>query len=263
MPDNEKLLVTLDDGIKRITINRPERRNALDFETIKLLREAVDASSSDNSRVVILTGAGDSFSAGADLAEGDALDVKNFNVTEHLRANANPLVLALRRLPVPVIARVDGVAAGIGCNFALACDIIIASERATFAELFIRIGLMPDGGGTFFLPRLVGYARAFEMMATGESVSAHDAHRLGIVNRVVAVEELDAEVDRLAARLSRSPRIALAKIKAALNDARVQSDLAYALEQEAINQADCFRSADFREGVAAFLEKRKPQFGKE
>jgi 2-(1,2-epoxy-1,2-dihydrophenyl)acetyl-CoA isomerase len=262
MSGKEKLLVALSDGIKRITINRPERRNALDFETIKLLRDAVEESTTDNTRVVILMGAGNSFSAGADLAEGDALDVGNFDVTEHLRANANPLVLALRRLPVPVIARVDGVAAGIGCNFALACDIIIASERATFAELFIRIGLMPDGGGTFFLPRLVGYYRAFEMMATGESVSAQEAYQMGIVNRVVPVEKLDDEVNQLAAHLARSPRIALAKIKEALNDSRIQSDLEYALEQEAVNQSDCFRSTDFLEGVAAFLEKRKPAFGK-
>ncbi len=263
MTDNEKLLVTLNEGVKRLTINRPMRRNALDIETIKLLHEAIEESAKDNSRVVVLTGAGDSFSAGADLAEGETLDVKNFDVTAHLRQHANPLVLALRRLPVPVIARVDGVAAGIGCNYALACDIIIASERATFAELFVRIGLMPDGGGCFFLPRLIGYARAFEMMATGESMTAQDAFRFGIVNRVVTVEKLDDEVNALAARFVRSPRIALAKIKGALNDARVQSDLAHALDWEAVNQTDCFRSADFREGVAAFLEKRKPQFGRE
>lgn len=256
----DKLLVALNNGIKRITINRPERRNALDVETIKLLHEAIEESARDGSRVIVLTGAGDSFSAGADLAEGETLDVKNFDVTQHLRAHANPLVLAMRRLPVPVIARVDGVAAGIGCNYALACDIIIASERATFAELFVRIGLMPDGGGTFFLPRLVGYHRAFELMATGESVTAQEAHRMGIVNRVMSVEELDAEVDRLAARLVRAPRIVLMKIKGALNDASVQSDLDCALDWEAVNQADCFRSVDFREGVTAFLEKRNAVF---
>lgn len=257
----EKILVTFDAGIKRITFNRPERRNAADAETQRLLRAALEDSRADGTRVIILTGAGEAFCAGADLAALDAKEISSFDVTASLRDDANPIVMLMRELPVPIIARVDGTAVGIGCNYALACDIIIASERAVFAELFVRIGLMPDGGGTYFLPRLVGYHKAFEMMATGESITAGEAYNLGIVNRVVPLDELDAAVDKLALRLVQSPRIALEKIKSGLNYA-MNNDLAGALDYEAVNQAACFHSPDFVEGVTAFLQKRKPVFGK-
>ena len=257
----EKILVAFDEGIKRITFNRPERRNAADAETQKLLRDALETSRTDGTRVIILTGAGEAFCAGADLAALDAREISGFDVTASLRDDANPIVMLMRELSVPVIARVDGTAVGIGCNYALACDIIIASERAVFAELFVRIGLMPDGGGTYFLPRLVGYHKAFELMATGESVTAEEAFRLGIINRVVPFAELDATVDKLAARLVASPRIALEKIKAGLQYAAT-SDLAGALDYEAVHQAACFHSPDFVEGVTAFMQKRKPVFGK-
>lgn len=259
MAASEKLLVTLDNGIKRITFNRPERRNAVDHETFGLLREAIEASADDDSRVVILTGAGDAFCAGADLTALTPEEIKRHDVTASLRDNINPSIRAMRALPKPIIARVHGHAAGIGCNYALACDLIIASEEAVFSELFVRIGLMPDGGGTYFLPRLVGYHKAFELMATGEAVSAEDAYKMGIINRVVPFAELDATVDKLAARLAAAPGIALAGIKAGLNHG-LHSDLASALDFEAVHQGDCFRSADFREGVTAFLEKRKAVF---
>lgn len=259
MAAGEKLLVTLDNGIKRITFNRPEKRNAVDHETFALLRKAMEESAHDDSRVIVLTGAGDSLCAGADLSALTPAEIERHDVTASLRDNINPSILAMREVPKPIIARVHGHAAGIGCNYALACDLIIASEQAIFSELFVRIGLMPDGGGTYFLPRLVGYHRAFELMATGESVSANDAHKLGIVNRVVPYAELDATVDKLAARLAQAPAIALAGIKAGLNHG-LNSDLASALDFEAVNQGHCFRSADFREGVAAFLEKRKAVF---
>lgn len=259
MASSEKLLVSLEGGIKRITFNRPDRRNAVDHETFALLREAVEESARDESRVIILTGAGDAFCAGADIAALSPEEIARFDVTASLRDNINPSIMALRTVPKPVIARVHGHAAGIGCNYALACDLIIASEQAVFSELFVRIALMPDGGGTFFLPRLVGYHKAFELMATGEAISAQEAMRLGIVNRVVPFAELDATVNQLAEKLAQSPAIALAGMKAALNHS-MNSDLASALNFEAIHQGDCFRSADFREGVAAFLEKRKANF---
>src|SRR5882762_8852110 len=186
---SEKLLVSTEDGIKSITINRPERRNSVDRETVKLLRAAIEQSAEDDTRVVILTGAGESFCAGADLAATSATDIANFDVTKSLRENVNPTVLAMRALPFPIIARVHGHAVGVGCNYALACDIIVASEQAKFGQVFVKIGLMPDGGSTFFLPRTVGYAKAFELMATGDIISAQDAHGLGLVNRVVAFEE--------------------------------------------------------------------------
>lgn len=259
MASSEKLLVSLENGIKRITINRPERRNAVDNETILLLHEAIEQSAEDDSKVIILTGAGDAFCAGADLQVSAGQDIRSVDVTASLREHTNPTVLAMRNLNKPVIARVHGHAVGVGCNYALACDLIIASEQAKFGQVFVKIGLMPDGGSTYFLPRVVGYAKAFELMATGDIISAQDALALGLINRVVPVEELDATVDALAARLAASPSIALAKIKAGLNHGQT-SDLAAALDFEAVNQADCFRSEDFAEGVAAFREKRSPNF---
>ena len=258
---SDKLLVSLENGIKRISINRPERRNSVDRETVLLLREAMKESASDGSRVVILTGVGDSFCAGADLAATNEQDIANFDVTRSLRENVNPTILAMRELPVPIIGRVHGHAVGVGCNYALACDLIVASEQALFGQVFVRVGLMPDGGGTFFLPRLVGYHKAFELMASGEIINAEQARQMGIVNHVVALAELDAKVDGLARTLAAAPRMALAKIKAGLNHA-MQSDLASALDFEAVNQDACFHSTDFVEGVTAFLQKRKAVFGK-
>jgi 2-(1,2-epoxy-1,2-dihydrophenyl)acetyl-CoA isomerase len=258
-PASEKVLVDLQHGIKRITINRPERRNALDTETFKLLRAAIEESAADDSKVIILTGAGEAFCAGADLQARLAQDISKTDVTTSLRENTNPTIEAMRSLPKPIIARVHGPAVGVGCNYALACDIIIASDQAKFGQVFVKIGLAPDGGGTYFLPRMVGYHKAFELMATGEIITSHEALRLGIINRVVAVEELDSAVDELAQRLAESAAISIAAIKAELNYA-MNADLSAALDFEAVNQGDCFRSEDFAEGVAAFLQKRKPVF---
>ena len=256
----EKLLVTFQDGIKRITINRPERRNSVDHEMIELLRDAVQHSEGDGTRVVILTGAGESFCAGADLAATSESDIAGYDVTRSIRENVNPTIMAMRTLPVPIIARVHGHAVGVGHNYALACDMIIASEQAMFGQVFVKVGLMPDGGSTFLLPRLVGYQKAFELMAMGEIISAEEALRLGLVNRVVPLAELDATVDAVAARLASAPQVALAKIKAALNHS-AHSDLASALEFEAVNQDACFHSPDIMEGVTAFVQKRKAVFG--
>ncbi len=191
----EKLIVTTTDGIKRIAFNRPERRNSVDGETVQLLRAAIAASAEDGTRVVILTGAGDAFCAGADLVATSASDIAEFDVTKALREGVNPTIRAMRALPVPIIARVHGHAVGVGSNYALACDLIVASEQALFGQVFVKIGLMPDGGSTYFLPRLVGYHKAFELMATGDIIGAQEALRLGLVNQVVPVAELDATVD--------------------------------------------------------------------
>ena len=253
-----RLLVSLEGGIKRITFNNPTRRNSIDFDTIRGLAEAIRQSAEDETRVVIITGAGDSFCAGADLQSVNP-SVANLDVTTDVREGVNPGILAMRGLPKPIIARVHGHAAGIGCNYALAADIIIASDQAFFSQAFVKIGLMPDGGGTYFLPRLVGYNKAFELMALGDPIPAQQALEIGMVNHVVPASELDVTVNKLAERLANSPAIALAKIKAGLNNS-LQSDLASALEFEAVNQGICFRSADFEEGVAAFLQKRKAVF---
>ncbi len=255
---SDKVLVSLENGIKRITFNNPARRNALDFEAFKFIGDEIKRSATDETKVIVLTGAGEAFCAGADV-QGFGSGEATQDVTASLRAGVNPGIQAMRDLPKPIIARVHGHAAGVGCNYALAADIIIASEQAFFGQVFVKIGLMPDGGGTYFLPRAVGYNRAFELMALGDPIPAQAAFEIGMINRVVSVTELDSTVNTLAERLAASPGIALAKIKAGLT-ASMNSDLAAALEFEAIGQGDCFRSEDFKEGVAAFLQKHKPEF---
>ncbi len=259
MSTESPLLITMENGIKRVTFNRPKARNAVTPEMFDLFAQAMLDSVHDESKVIIVTGAADAFSSGADLGSFNAMDVVKYDVTSSLRERTNPGILAMRNLPKPIIARVHGHAAGIGCNYALACDLIIASEEAKFSELFVRIGLMPDGGGTYFLPRVVGYHKAFELMALGDTVDAQTALQLGIANKVVPYTELDTTVDTIAQRLLHAPAISLAKIKGGINHA-MTNDLASALDYEAVNQGECFRSADFREGVLAFLEKRQAVF---
>lgn len=261
MDSNDKLLVTLEAGVKRITFNRPARRNAIDFEMFEAFAGAVAETARDDSRVLVITGAGDSFCAGLDLSSLDPRELAGTDIAARVRELINPPVLALRALTKPVIARVHGPAVGIGFSYVLASDIRLASEAATFSQSFVRVGLMPDGGSTHFLPRLVGYARAFELMATGAQLSAEEALRLGLVNRVLPAEQLDAAVDELARQLAAGPRPSLARIKAALARAEQESLLA-ALDFEAEGQADCFRSPDFLEGVTSFMQKRPPRFGK-
>ena len=259
MSSHENLIVTLQEGIKRVVFNAPERRNAVDVPMIERFLEVVRETASDSSRVLVLTGAGDAFCAGADVKGMLARGAGSLDVTEHLRTLTNPTIRALREMPKPVIARVHGPAVGLGCNYALAADIRIASTAAQFGQVFSKIGLIPDGGSTYLLPRLIGYARAFELMATGELVNAETALALGIVNRVMPVEDLDRAVDELASRLSRGPTLALAGIKKALAFGETHT-LAEALDCEAVTQAACFRSEDFREGIRAFVEKRRPAF---
>jgi 2-(1,2-epoxy-1,2-dihydrophenyl)acetyl-CoA isomerase len=210
----------------------------------------------DESRVVIITGAADAFCAGADLV---ASQPGGDNVEEFLRRIVTPTITGLREMPKPVIARVHGVAVGIGCNYALAADIRIASTAARFGQVFSKIGLIPDGGSTYFLPRMIGYPQAFELMVTGEIFDAQKALALGIVNRVVPFEELDAVVDEWAARLLAGPTLAIAGIKRALSYGETHT-LAEALDCEASTQKACHQSRDFAEGVAAFREKRKAVF---
>lgn len=258
--NNEKLLVSLsDDGIKRITFNQPEKRNSVDAEITEKLFDAVRESAADGTRVIILTGAADSFCAGADLAARNEAEIAEYDVTKYLREIVNPTILAMRALPLPIIARVHGHAVGLGCNFALAADMIVASEDTLFGQVFVKIGLMPDGGGTFFLPALVGYHKAFELIALGDIVSAREAEKLGFVNKVVPFAELDETVEKLANKFINSPQIALEKIKSGLNK-EVHSALAEALEFEAVGQDECFHSADFIEGITAFMQKRKAVF---
>lgn len=259
--NEEKLQVTLDAGVKRITFNNPARRNAIDFQMFEAFAAAVEESATDESRVVIITGAGEAFCSGLDLGSISPAELAAMDVAARVRELINPPVMRLRTLPKPVVARVHGPAAGIGFSYVLAADVVVASEEAIFSQSFVRVGLMPDGGATYLLPALVGRAKAFELMATGDTLSAQEAHRLGLVSRVVPRSELDAVCDELAARLAAAPQPSLARIKAALNLPDREA-LAAALDFEAEGQAACFASADFQEGVAAFMQKRAPQFGK-
>jgi 2-(1,2-epoxy-1,2-dihydrophenyl)acetyl-CoA isomerase len=256
-----KLIVTLENGVKRITFNRPERRNAVDLEMFAAFAEAINAAATDESRVIVITGAGDSFCAGLDLTSIPPEELARMDVAKTVRELIHPPIQKMRALAKPVVASVHGPAVGIGFSYVLASDIRIASNAATFSQSFVRVGLMPDGGSTYFLPRLVGHAKAFELMATGATLTGDEALRLGLLNRVVPAAELDAAAEELVAQLAAAPYPSLARIKGALSQ-HDHDQLAAALDYEAEGQADCFRSPDFREGVSAFLEKRRPEFGK-
>ena len=245
-------------GVLTLTLNRPDALNAFTVEMKEALLAALkDAARNKEVRVVILTGAGRAFSAGQDLKERAGPDVNDLGT--ELRQRYNPIILAMRRLEKPIIGAINGVAAGAGISVALACDIVLASDKASFMEAFGRVGLVPDTGSSWFLPRLVGPARAAEMIFTADSVDAATAERIGLVNRVVPADSLMEEANALAARLAQAAPIALALAKRALNRA-LNSTLEDALEFEAQLQSIAGRSADHKEGVAAFVEKRPPDF---
>jgi 2-(1,2-epoxy-1,2-dihydrophenyl)acetyl-CoA isomerase len=245
----------------RVTLNRPDAMNAWDKPLATGLREAVEAAAGDDDvRVVVLTGAGRAFSAGADLRAGFDLTPEGHpDVGTALRGRYHPIITGLRRMPKPVVAAVNGVAAGIGCSLALAADLVVARESAYFLLAFANIGLVPDGGSSFFVPERTGMARATEMAMLGERVSAAQALEWGLINRVVPDGELEAAVDELAARLAAGPTMAYAGIKEQLNAwslARMEDQL----ELEAGIQVRQASSPDFAEGVQAFLEKRPARF---
>lgn len=255
------ILAGLSDSIFRITLDRPEKLNAFSGTMREDLLAALQTAEADpEARCVVITGAGRAFCSGGDVEfmaslqhEGDEARFRGL-----LEAGRN-IVLAIATMTKPVVASVNGVAAGAGCNLALACDIRIASEHARFSESFVRIGLHPDWGGTFTLPRVVGRSRAFELMATGRMVDAAEALQIGLVDRVVPASELAAETDVLAAALAAAPPVAIAGLKRALAASDANGlDAQIALETE--QQLRCFRSKDAAEGMAAFFEKRKPAF---
>jgi 2-(1,2-epoxy-1,2-dihydrophenyl)acetyl-CoA isomerase len=240
-----------------VTLNRPDRLNSFTAQMHGELREAL--ANLGDARVVILTGAGRGFCAGQDLNDRAVAPGKAVDLGDTVEASWNPLIRTLATLPQPVIARVNGVAAGAGANVALACDLVVASKSAKFIQSFSALGLIPDSGGSWHLPRLVGQARALGLALTGEPLSAETAAEWGLIWKCVAEDQLDTEVDALAAKLASLPPLGLAAIKSIIRSTGTRT-----LDQELDLERDEMRrlgfTADYREGVAAFLEKRTPNF---
>ncbi|GEP92991.1 2-(1,2-epoxy-1,2-dihydrophenyl)acetyl-CoA isomerase [Chitinophaga terrae (ex Kim and Jung 2007)] len=252
------LLLEIRDGIATITLNRPEVYNAFNDPQSYELQDALKKVEKDETvRVVVLTGAGKAFSSGQDLKA--AMEGGKRDLGESLRLRYNPIIRAIRQMPKPVICRLNGVAAGAGCSIALACDVIIASEEASMIEIFINIALVLDSGSSYFLPRTVGYHRAFELATKATKISAAEALQLGLVNKVVPAADLDTAVAEEAAYYAAAPTKAIGLLKKLLNKGMTE-DLDKVLDYEAYCQQIAGSSADNEEGIRAFLEKRKPVF---
>ncbi|HWI29632.1 MAG TPA: 2-(1,2-epoxy-1,2-dihydrophenyl)acetyl-CoA isomerase PaaG [Stellaceae bacterium] len=248
------------DGVATLTLNRPDRLNSLTAEMHEEIAKAIGVVESDPAiRALLVTGAGRGFCAGQDLNLSEAAAGGEFDAGAAIDRYYNPLVRRLKALKKPIIAAVNGPAAGAGANLALACDIVIAARSATFLQAFCRIGLIPDTGGTWFLPRLAGSARAMGMMLLGEPLSAAIAAEWGLIWKVVEDDKLMEEARSLAAKLARGPTVGLGLIKEALNRS-LESTLEAQLDTERDLQRIAARSPDFLEGVAAFLEKRPARF---
>ncbi|HQR11704.1 MAG TPA: 2-(1,2-epoxy-1,2-dihydrophenyl)acetyl-CoA isomerase PaaG [Casimicrobiaceae bacterium] len=249
------------DGIARVTLNRPDRLNSFTAVMHQELRDALAMARADTSaRVLLLTGAGRGFCAGQDLSDrAVAPGAAPVDLGASIEACYRPLVLSLRSLPMPVVCAVNGVAAGAGANVALACDIVIAAKSASFIQAFCRIGLIPDSGGTYFLPRLAGTARAMGLAMLGDRLTAQQAADWGLIWKCVEDAELSSTVDALLAQLAQAPTKGLVATRRAIH-ASAQSTLEGQLDLERDLQRELGYSADYREGVAAFLSKRPPQF---
>lgn len=255
----QTILTVSNAGVARITLNRPERMNAFTQLMHDELRAAIASVANDGSRVLVITGAGRGFCAGQDLndravAPGEAVDLG-----ESVEKNYAPLVKSLRALPMPVIAAVNGVAAGAGCNFALACDLVIATESASFLQPFCKLGLIPDTGGSYFLPRLVGTQRAMGLALLGDKISAQGAVQMGLIWECVADAQFVARIDALAMQLASGPTLGFARTKQAIY-ASPNNTFEAQLALEGAIMRECGFSEDYREGVAAFKEKRAAVF---
>lgn len=257
----ETILYAIDNGILTITLNRPEKLNAMTPTLLRELKDAFVQASADSAvRVVVLSGAGRGFCAGADLAAAsEAMMSGGFSYEANLNATYNPLILAMQSLQKPIIAAVNGVAAGAGMSLALACDIRIAAESASFLQAFVKIGLVPDSGSTWLLPRIVGLTKALELMLTGQRVSAREALEMKMINQVVSDADLAEHVAQMAKVFANAPTKTIGLIKQAVKFAST-STLEEALHSEARLQEEAGKTSDHMEGVAAFLEKRPAQF---
>jgi len=249
----------IQDGVAKLTLNRPKAFNSFNKELALALHDALDKCAADDSiRAVVLTGEGKAFCAGQDLVEVSTPELMpGFKslLEEHYR----PTIIKIRNLEKPVIAAVNGVAAGAGANIALACDIVVASDKASFIQAFSGIGLVPDSGGTFFLPRLVGFQKAVAISMLGDKITAVDAEKMGMIYKVYPAEEFADQVTTLARRLAKMPTKGLALTKKAFSSSLTNS-LEEQLTVENTSQIEASETADYKEGVQAFLEKRKPNF---
>lgn len=258
----QTIVVEAQDAVATFTLNRPDVFNAFnDAMTADLLAALKSAEKNESVRAVVITGAGNAFCSGQDLKDLKEKYVDGFVpvLGERLRTGYNPVILKMRRMEKPIIAAVNGVAAGAGCSLALAADIRILAEGASLIEVFINVGLIPDSGSTYFLPRLVGLGKAFELCATGQKITAAEALQLGLANKVVPDDDLMPEADALARRLASLPTRAIGLTKRLLNQT-FHHTLEQQLEAEAFLQETAGKTADHFEAVRAFIEKRKPNF---
>ncbi|MGD9630514.1 MAG: enoyl-CoA hydratase-related protein [Pyrinomonadaceae bacterium] len=258
----ETVVYETNGSVATVQMNRPDFLNALSLQLSIDLKAAIEKAIAEEVRAVILTGSGRAFCSGGDLREMKAMGEREGNIEAFLDSPLKALhdvILLIRETPIPFLAAVNGVCAGAGTNFALACDLVIAADDSSFNEAFVRIGLSPDCGGTFFLPRAVGEKRAAELFMTGGTIEAKRAEEIGMINRVVPAAELLQEAQKLAAQLASGPTGAYGRIKRMLN-ASFSNDLRSQLALEAECQLESGRSSDFNEGVSAFFEKRSPIF---
>lgn len=255
----ESIQIKNENGCAFLVLNRPEVFNSFNREMSLRFQKALDDAEADEAiRAIVIRGNGKSFSAGQDLKEVTTPDL-NPGFRKILEEHYNPIIKRIRSIKKPIIAAVNGVAAGAGANIALACDIVIASEHASFIQAFSKIGLVPDSGGSFFLPRLIGFQKASALMMLGDKVSAKEAEELGMIYKVVSAEEFDEYILKTASTLAAMPTKALGMTKDLLN-ASMNNDLNEQLEMESKLQIEAAQSEDYNEGVKAFIEKRKPNF---
>ncbi|SMO70829.1 enoyl-CoA hydratase-related protein [Melghirimyces algeriensis] len=256
----ETLIYQKDNGVGKITLNRPKVFNAFNVKMNQELTSILNEVSKDSEvRAVLIFGEGKAFCSGQDLNDRSDSDMENISLGESVRKRYNPMIQAITSMEKPVIAAVGGVAAGAGCSLALACDMRIISDKAKFVEAFIRIGLVPDSGSSYFLPRLVGFGRAMELLMTGRDIQAEEAVQIGLANRLVPHDQLEEESVQFAEKLAQAPTKALGLTKRALYKS-MDVGLDEALEYEAYMQEIAGKTEDFQEGVHAFIEKRTPRF---
>lgn len=256
----QTILFELENNIARLTLNRPDKLNSFNEAMHLEVREALNQVKENGARVLLITGAGRAFCAGQDLSDRQTKPGESsINLGESIEKYYAPLVRTLRALPLPVVAGVNGVAAGAGASLAVACDLVIATKSASFIQSFAKLGLIPDTGGTFFLPRLVGPARALGMAMLGDRLPAEQAAAWGLIWRCVADESFAGAVEQLVTTLANAPTKGLAYTKAAINQS-AENSLDQQLDLERDYMHELGHSNDFREGAAAFLEKRPPKF---